>query len=343
MALPPALPSEPPPAPFQSCFWGHCLAGNSGQQPRSPRLPLSWADGPPTCGAAPQPDTHTPHGLGDRATCRLSGRPPAAAGGWAGQATPCPLSTESAQEPALPGTAFSSQGTDQRRKATGPGGAWGHGRPHEPLKAGFCTGWHLFSAAGSDIGDANCSQICFKQRDRSGLKAPWSPWQWVGGFRGEGSGCALLHSSTSSLPSQGQRGPRDVCFLPCSAMQGAVLWVRRPRGTGRPAHMGSGSSWMARQDGGEVPSQAAQAAGSLRSGCWAMPPLRNSLLGVDAAFFNVLTWGRGGALVPPLLRKPWSHHGTLSLTLITPRGPASLHHHLGVKASTHDPVGTGSH
>lgn len=51
----------------------------------------------------------------------------------------------------------------------------------------------------------------------------------------------------------------------------------------------------------------------------------------------------GGALVPPLLRKPWSHHGTLSLTLITPRGPASLHHHLGVKASTHDPVGTGSH
>lgn len=72
-----------------------------------------------------------------------------------------------------------------------------------------------------------------------------------------------------------------------------------------------------------------------------MLPLRESLLGVDTAFFHVLTWGRGSgssasyeALVPS---------GTLSLTLITSRGPASQHHHFGVKASTHDPVGTGSH
>ena len=42
-----------------------------------------------------------------------------------------------------------------------------------------------------------------------------------------------------------------------------------------------------------MPSQAARATGSLRSGCWAMLPLRQSLPGVDAAFLNVLTWGRG--------------------------------------------------
>lgn len=178
------------------------------------------------------------------------------------------------------------------------------------MKAEFCTGWRLFSAAGSNIADANYSQICFKQRDRTDLKAPWSPRQWVGGFSGEGSlGRALLHSSTSSLSSWGQHGPRDVCLLPCSAVQGAALQVRqcgprdvcvlpcsaeegamlrvrqrgprdvcvlpcsamqgamfrvsRARGPSRPACMGSGSSWTTRQDVGEVPSQAARAAGSL--------------------------------------------------------------------------------
>ena len=96
------------------------------------------------------------------------------------------------------------------------------------MKAEFCTGWRLFSAAGSNIADANYSQICFKQRDRTDLKAPWSPRQWVGGFSGEGSlGRALLHSSTFSLSSWGQHGPRDVCLLPCSAEEGAVLRVRQ--------------------------------------------------------------------------------------------------------------------
>lgn len=60
-----------------------------------------------------------------------------------------------------------------------------------------------------------------------------------------------------------QRGPQNVCILPCSAMQGAVFQVIRARGPSHPACMGLGSSWRTRQDGGEVPSQAARAAGSL--------------------------------------------------------------------------------
>lgn len=57
-----ALPSEPPQPLFQSCFWGHCLARNSGQQPQSPRLPrcpgrwASYLRGQPTAR-----HTHTPH------------------------------------------------------------------------------------------------------------------------------------------------------------------------------------------------------------------------------------------------------------------------------------------
>lgn len=277
--LSPELPSKPPhpSTPFQSCFWGCCPAGNSGGQPRSPSqapaVPGRWAS---YWGGQPHSQTPTPHtGGGDRAMRRPADTLPHPDA--AGLAAPCPLSTESAGEPAPPGMAFTSQGTAQRRKATAQGGAWGRGRPNEPLKAEICTGWRLFSAAGSNIGDANCSQICFKQRDRTDLKAPWSPRQWVGGFSGEGSpGRALLHTSTSSLCSQAAARPGGVSLLPCSAVQGAVLRVRCARSPGRHARVRSGSSWTSRQDGGEMPSQAARATGSLRSGCRVVLP-RDSL------------------------------------------------------------------
>ena len=91
-----------------------------------------------------------------------------------------------------------------------------------------------------------------------------------------------MPSYTPALPGsvpRRQRGPAGVCVL--------------ARSPGRPAHVRSGSSWTSRQDRGEMPSQAARVTGSLRSGCRAMLPLRQSLPGVDATFLNVLTWGWG--------------------------------------------------
>ena len=50
-----------PPTPFQSCFWGHCLAGIQRSNPGAPgSLPLSRTDGPPTRGQ-PHSQTPTPH------------------------------------------------------------------------------------------------------------------------------------------------------------------------------------------------------------------------------------------------------------------------------------------
>lgn len=210
------LQNHPTPRPLFSLASGDVARpGIQGGSPGAPaRLPLSRADGPPTGGGQPHSQTPTPHtGGGDRAMRRPADALPHPDA--AGLAAPCPLSTESAGEPAPPGMAFTSQGTAQRRKATAQGGAWGRGRPNEPLKAEICTGWRLFSAAGSNIGDANCSQICFKQRDRTDLKAPWSPRQWVGGFSGEG--LRGVPSYTPALPAsvpRRQRGPGVFAFFP---------------------------------------------------------------------------------------------------------------------------------
>lgn len=66
-----------PPTPFQSCFWGYCPAGIQGNNPGAPgRLPLSRTDGPPTWGAAPQPDTHTPTQLGGSSHVLAERTPP---------------------------------------------------------------------------------------------------------------------------------------------------------------------------------------------------------------------------------------------------------------------------
>ena len=168
--LSPELPSKPPhpPDPFSVLLLGMLpsreFRGAAPEPQPGSRCPGQM--GLLLAGAAPQPDSHTPHGGWGQSYALASGHPPhptqpSPAVGL-GLAAPCPLSTQSAGEPAPRGMAFTSRGTAQRRKATGPGGAWGRSCPREPLKAEFCTGWRLFSAAGGNIGDANGSQICFK-------------------------------------------------------------------------------------------------------------------------------------------------------------------------------------
>lgn len=147
--LSPELPSKPPhpPDPFSVLLLG-MLPGQEFRGAALEPQPGSCCPGQMGLllggGAAPQPDAHTPHGGWGPSYVPASGRPPphpmqSSLAVGLGLAAPCPLSTESAGEPAPPGMAFTSQGTAQRRKATGPGGAWGRSRPCEPLKAEFCT------------------------------------------------------------------------------------------------------------------------------------------------------------------------------------------------------------
>ena len=289
-----------PPTPFHSCFWRCCPAGNSGERPGAPaRLPLSRADGPPTVGGSPT--ARRPHPTREVGTELHAGQrtppPPdvAVPGGRAWPGSSLPSQHRVRWGTRSPGMAFTSRGAAQRRKAAGPGGAWGRSRPREPLKAEFCTGWRLFSAAGSNIGDANCSQICFKQRDRTDLKAPWSPRQWVGGFSGEGSpGRALLHTGTSRLCSQAAAWPSG-CLCSCQESRPPCTRAFRQqldKQTGQRRDAISGCSGH-REPEIRVPGNAAPE--TVSPGCRRHLPQRPHL-GV-------------GAMVPPLLRKPRSHHG----------------------------------
>ena len=97
-----------PPTPFQSCFWGCCPAGNSGEQPQSPSqapaVPGRWAS---YWRGQPHSQTPTPHMEGgDRATRWPADTPPTRHGHprWSGLAWQLPaLSAPSLLGNPLPG------------------------------------------------------------------------------------------------------------------------------------------------------------------------------------------------------------------------------------------------